>query len=205
MNKELIKKYKAEFDHWLNGGKLQAKFVNNHWEEAPEDIFSYSMVNFVLVIDDKYVEFRRALAEGKTIQYYVDGFVGWQDVKSLNQSYMHPNSFRIKPEPKFKVGDWVIHNGVVKRVTKAIDGYIDSLDNEVAVIMKEESLELWEPKEEEYFWYKNDLVKFDDIKTNCGTLLNSVRGCSYHTAEANYKEYCEPFIGQLPTSIKDWS
>ncbi len=25
MNKELIKKYKAEFDHWLNGGKLQAK------------------------------------------------------------------------------------------------------------------------------------------------------------------------------------
>ena len=47
-------------------------------------------------------------------------------------------------------------------------------------------------------------AKFDDIKTNCGTLLNSVRGCSYHTAEANYKEYCEPFIGQLPTSIKDW-
>lgn len=27
------------------------------------------MVNFVLVIDDEYVEFRRAGAEGKTIQY----------------------------------------------------------------------------------------------------------------------------------------
>lgn len=69
MNKQLIIRYFEEFKHWLNGGKLQAKFVNDPWEEAPEDIFTYSMVNFVLVIDDEYVEFRRAGAEGKTIQY----------------------------------------------------------------------------------------------------------------------------------------
>ena len=204
MNKELIKKYKAEFDHWLNGGKLQAKFVYDQWVEAPKDIFSYNMVNFVLVIEDEYVEFRRALAEGKTIQYYVDGFVGWQDVKSLNQSYMHPTSYRIKPEQhKFKKGDWVIHNGKYKRVTKVVDGLIDCLDNKVAVIMKEESLELWEPKDKEYFWYKNDLVKFHETQTNYGTLLMSARGCSYYPSEENFEDYYEPFIGQLPTYIKD--
>ena len=203
MNKELIKKYKAEFDHSLYGGKLQVKFVNDPWEEAPEDIFSYSTVNFVLVIDDEYVEFRKALVEGKTIQYYVDGFVGWQDVKSLNQSYMHPNSFRVKPERhKFKVGDWVIYNGEYKQVTKAVDGYIDSLDNQVAVIMKEESLELWEPEDGKYFWYKNDLVKFHETQINLGLLLESARGCSYYPAEKNFEDYCEPFIGQLPTILK---
>ena len=203
MNKELIKMYFKEFEHWINGGKLHAKFVNDPWEEAPEDIFSYSTINFILAIDDEYAEFRRALAEGKIVEY-LDFRKEWRNLKENCRRLegVRLQELRIKPEPKFKVDDWVIHNGVVKRVTKAIDGYIDSLDNEVAVIMKEESLELWEPKEEEYFWYKNDLVKFDEIKTNCGTLLNSVRGCSYHTAEVNYKEYCEPFIGQLPTNIK---
>lgn len=204
MNKELIKKYKAEFDHWLNGGKLQVKFVNEPWEEAPEGIFTFTTVNFVLAIDDYYAEFRRALAEDKIVEY-LRYTKEWKNLVEHGRRLegIPLKELRIKPkEPKFKVGDWVIHNGKCKRVTKVVDGLIDSLDNQVAVIMKEESLELWEPKEEEYFWYKNDLVKFDETKTNYGTLLNSVRGCSYHTAEENYKEYCEPFIGQLPTSIK---
>ena len=203
MNKQLIKKFKAEFDHWLDGGKLQAKFVYDQWEEAPKDVFSYSTVNFILVIDDEYVEFRKALAEGKTIQYYVDGFVGWQDVKSIEQSYMHPDSFRIKPDvPKFKVGDWVVHNGVIKQVTMTVNGLINSLDKQLAVIKKEESLELWKPKSNEYFWYKNDLVKFDKTPTNAGVLLQSIRGCSYYPSE-DFKDFCEPFIGQLPTILKE--
>ena len=128
-----------------------------------------------------------------------------QDIEAMKEKLASMEKELNRPEePKFKVGDWVIHNGKCKRVTKVVDGLIDSLDNQVAVIMKEESLELWKPKEEEYFWYKNDLVKFDEIKPNCGTLLESVRGCSYYTAEANYKEYCEPFIGQLPTNIKEY-
>ena len=102
----------------------------------------------------------------------------------------------------FKTGDWVIHNGVAKRVTKTIDGYIDSLDNEVAVIMKEESLELWEPEDEKYFWYKNDLVRFHETQANLGLLLESARGCSYYPAEKNFEDYCEPFIGKLPSNLK---
>ena len=205
MNKELIKKYKAEFDHWLDGGKLLHKDEFGNWENT-RDIWDLRTERIkAIVINDEYVEFRKAGAEGKQLQVSYNGGKTWFDKLYRKISWSKTQLVSIKPEePKFKKGDWVIHNGKYKRVTKVVDGLIDCLDNEVAVIMKEESLELWEPKEEEYFWYKNDLVKFDDIKANCGTLLNSVRGCSYHTAEANYKEYCEPFIGQLPTSIKDW-
>ena len=70
--------------------------------------------------------------------------------------------------------------------------------------MKEESLELWKPKEEVYFWYKNDLVKFNEIQTNAGLLLHSSRGCSYYPAEKNFEDFCEPFIGQLPTTIEQY-
>lgn len=220
MNKELILKYKAEFDHWLNEGEVLACPISSKlngyavdWQSIDENAH-WNNKNIAYIINDAFVEFRKALAEGKTIQYNFGNFgtnkKDFPDIwKDLNLSIgiladsACPENYRIKPEePKFKIGDWVILNGKHKRVTKAVDGYIDSLDNQVAVIMKEDSLELWEPKEEEYFWYKNDLVKFDEIKTNYGTLLNSIRGCSYHTAEDNFKDYCEPFIGQLPTSIK---
>lgn len=109
MNKALIKKYKAEFEHWMNGGKLLYN-CGNVWIEVLSGFRWDNNVrnDYQFIIDDEYVEFRKALAEGKTIQYYVDGFVGWQDVKSIEQSCKHPDSFRIKPEEsKFKVGDIV--------------------------------------------------------------------------------------------------
>ncbi len=168
----------------------------------------------LIVIDDEYVEFRKALAEGKTLQYNFGNFGTnkkdfpdiWKDLDlsiGILADRACPENYRVKPEePRFKVGDWVIHNGVAKRVTKAVDGYIDSLDNEVAVIMKEESLELWEPEDEKYFWYKNDLVRFHETQANLGLLLESARGCSYYPAEKNFEDYCEPFIGKLPSNLK---
>lgn len=203
MNKELIKTYFKEFEYWLNDGKLLHKDEFGNWENT-RDIWDLRTERIkAVVINDEYVEFRKAGAEGKQLQVSYDDGKTWFDKLYRKISWSKSQLVRIKPEKsKFKKGDWVIHNGVVKKVTKAIDGYIDSLDNEVAVIMKEESLELWKPQDKEYFWYKNDLVKFDETKTNCGTLLNSTRGCSYYPAEENFEDYCEPFIGQLPTSIK---
>lgn len=67
MNKELILKYKTEFDHWLNGGKLRHKAYGK-WEQT-NNIWSCRTADIAaVVIDDEYVEFRKALAEGKTIQ-----------------------------------------------------------------------------------------------------------------------------------------
>lgn len=72
MNKELILKYKTEFDHWLNGGKLRHKAYGK-WEQT-NNIWSCRTADIAaVVIDDEYVEFRKALAEGKTIQILAEG------------------------------------------------------------------------------------------------------------------------------------
>ena len=221
MNKELIKIYFEEFKHWLNGGNVQVYYKKDDepkWltdEECIEyeghDNFSHIMQNslepedVLIIIDDEYIEFREAIAKGKAVEY-LDFKNEWRDLRENCRKLegVCLSRLRVKPEElKFKIGDWVIHNGVVKRVTKAVDGYIDSLDNEVAVIMKEESLELWEPKDKKYFWYKNDLVRFHETQANLGLLLESARGCSYYPAEKNFEDYCEPFIGKLPSNLKD--
>ena len=168
MNKELMQKYFKEFNYWLDGGNVQAFYIKDDepkWTTDEEcikyeghDNFSHIMQNslepkdVLIVIDDVYSDYRKALAEGKTIQFRNvnnKAFEEWQDLGNLS---FNPNfEHRIKPEThKFKVGDWVVHNGVIKQVTKAVDGLIDSLDNQVAVIMKDESLEPWEPKEGEW-------------------------------------------------------
>lgn len=104
----------------MNDGKLQAKFNGNSWIEAPKDIFAFNYVaNFILVIDDEYVEFRKALAEGKTVQYNFGNYGinrkdfpnTWKDLDlsiGILADRAYPENYRIKPEePKFKVGDWV--------------------------------------------------------------------------------------------------
>ena len=210
MNKELIKKYKTEFDHWLYGGKLQVKFVNDPWEEAPEDIFSYNAVNFVLVIDDEYVEFRKALADGKTIEC-LNWDDKWQDLieNDIKFENIDLSRLRIKPEePKFKEGDWVVNKTSKQRIIKKVTSVYSDSDtvtvgnSAVGInVMLIKDLELWKPKNNEYFWYKNDLVKFDETQTNAGVLLHSARGCSYYPSE-NFEDFCEPFIGQLPSNLK---
>ncbi len=227
MNKELIKKYKAEFDHWLNGGAIQAFYKQDDepkWWTDDDSIYydnfshiiskSLGLDDVIIVIDDEYIEFRKALVEGKTIQ--IAGLNPVAHPTIYKNSYVDMEGdlfdkaielYRIKSEePKFKECDWVIHNGEYKKVTKVIDGCIDSLDNQPAVISKFDVLELWKPKNNEYFWYKNDLVKFDETQTNAGLLLQSVRGCSYYGCSyypsENFEDFCEPFIGNLPSNLK---
>ena len=186
MNKELILKYKTEFDHWLNGGKLQAKFVNDPWEEAPEDIFSYNTVNFVLVIDDSYSIYRKALAEGNTIQYYeciyqhemdvnLDRY-DWLDWKSAtpSSSFTKTLKYRIKPEePKFKVGDWVrVKTGTFEydgtaRISKGVKQLSKSdmwlFSENHYKCNPDNYIEHWQPKEGEWCWVGYKLMKFNKI------------------------------------------
>jgi len=70
MNINLIKKYKKEFDHWLDGGKLLYRNspdngIDSTWHNADtnKDIFT-DKYRIEIVIDDEYVEFRKALVEG---------------------------------------------------------------------------------------------------------------------------------------------
>ena len=112
MNKQLIKKYKPEFDHWLNEGSVIINFDLGWCQIATEFDWSCNIsVDALLVINDEYVEFRKALIEGKIIQFYdvieqhetdpsLDKY-GWRDFKSFTASstFTFPiNKYRVKPD-----------------------------------------------------------------------------------------------------------
>lgn len=203
MNKELIKKYKAEFNYWLNGGEVL--FFTWKWynsKDNPGTTFNHSEPEKIkhYIINDEYVEFRKALAEGKTVQYYVDGFAGWQDVDSIgNHGISGKNNYRIKPEePQFKVGDWVriVNCNLVKNQKEVfcID-FIDDKNNCFGFNSDTEYcnmnyLELWKPKPNEWVILESNIndYAFIAIKYNSVALMS---------------ERCQPFIGELPTRLKD--
>lgn len=216
MNKELIIKYKAEFDHWLNGGKLFIK-MSTGWEPVPSD-YVWHLTDKLYVINDEYVELRKALAEGKIIQLneaekFSDQNRGWVDLSctSLGSSTnLFPvEYYRIKPEePKFKVGDWVRDGKNIYQFIEpsSIHSYESSLQR----------CELWQPKPGEFCWFWNEpsdipilaklisieyfLEKPTEYKIKTPSYISeTVYSCMTYM----YFKNCEPFIGQLPTNLKD--
>ena len=122
-------------------------------------------------------------------------------------------------QSKFKVGDWVENSKsslrIIKQVTAVAEG-CDTVtvgDKKVGInVMLITDLKLWKPKPGEWCWFwsksfpKPQLLPFRSYfrnsfySTECGvTIFNGV------LCECNYFDYCEPFIGQLPTFIKDQS
>ena len=120
MNKKLIDKNIHEFMHWIRRGSVLVseccydEYKYSDWTEvSSNNEWDYSDIyKPIFVINDKYVEFRKALAEGKVVQeqdYYTKE---WIDMKSDNfhdaSDTQYEGVYRIKPEEsKFKVGDWV--------------------------------------------------------------------------------------------------
>ena len=107
MNKELIKKYKTEFDHWLNGGKVISKYtLIPTWSDCQsEDIWRIPDENIskvLIVINDEYATYRKALAEGKVVEVAtdyndVDGYI-WKNIEDGEFHHFNIDEIRIKPE-----------------------------------------------------------------------------------------------------------
>lgn len=106
MNKDLIIKYQEEFQHWLNDGKLLS-YTNNQWFEVSPSWDWNSEDNTQLVVVDDFIELRKALIEGKTVQCCgsfpeltsgkkVMDKKDWYDVTSLSEKLMTPDYYRIK-------------------------------------------------------------------------------------------------------------
>ena len=122
MNKDLIKKYKKEFDHWLKGGNILVRYpnaVSPVWETEETlatdfiDPWDRDTDEIEIIIDDKYVELRKALVEGKQIQLFNNLYdtsqpsKTWIDVETIYDA-IPLIKYRIKPdESKFKVDDYV--------------------------------------------------------------------------------------------------
>lgn len=215
MNKQLINKYKPEFDHWLNGGKLLCYTeVDGLYYEVTDEKWDF-ICDIGFIINDEYVEFRKALAEGKTIQIYdvieqhpsdrtFDKF-GWRDFKSFTSSSSFsktPDLYRIKPdEPKFKVGDFVRY--VYSTRARALE--INNINgnryyftnSEMSCV--EHELEPWTPVKGEWCWFYDSksgkfaaLAQFKEINNDYFISIT----------DASWK-YCEPFLNSLPSYLKD--
>ena len=106
----------------------------------------------VYVQNDEYVEFRKALADGKTIEYYEkNSYNKWFNITIKNRLQLTDfsiNILRIKPEEsEFKVGDWVRE--------KSSGFIIQAYENMIS-----KNFELWKPKVGEWcvFWnYEEEL------------------------------------------------
>lgn len=98
---------------------------------------------------------------------------------------------------EFKVGDWVITKaGYTKQISGLTRDAYDTLSIGntsvgVNVVFKNE-IELWQPKEGEWCWSK----KRNELTNNVCELIR------FYWDNDNIGD-CEPFIGELPTFLKD--
>ena len=212
MNKQLINKYKAEFDYWLNGGSLciYRTDTEEFWE--PTTILNwdpFTPETIVYIINDKYVEFRKALAEGKVIEYLGQSSNVWHEVQEPDFN-LHPTCYRIKPdEPKFKVGDFVTHESlkITRQITKVDDDFIYFKEGSWALPHVEgfsNKLILWTPIKGEWCWFwdkctphRPTLRQYDIFPEGYG------EENMFHDSEQNPFDFCEPFLNSRPSHLKD--
>ena len=94
----------------------------------------------------------------------------------------------------FKPGDWV---------------YIPSLNTEPAQYRSDLchlGLELWQPKVGEWCWFWNrDKPNKPKLKQLYSINYEHDVHWTYKTIDCKTYQHCEPFIGQLPTHLKDQS
>jgi hypothetical protein len=201
-----------EFDHWLNGGKLLCYTeVEGPYYEVTDEKWDF-VCNIGFIINDEYVEFRKALAEGKTIQYktahcnwidYIDNKGNPCNIFGTGGTY----SYRIKPdEPKFKVGDFVryVHSTPAKALEiNNINGNRYYFTNSEMSCLEYE-LELWTPVKGEWCWF------WDKCTPHRPTLRQYdifPEGYSeenmFHDSEQNPFDFCEPFLNSRPSYLKD--
>lgn len=215
MNIELIKKYKAEFDHFLNEGKLLTKEMNsNNWEEVTNNN-SWSNPNRIYIINDKYVELRKALCEGKTIQIWgvleqhisdsSEDIYAWKDFKSFTPSsqFSGPSHhYRIKPEePQLKEGNFVRYinsnNNKALRINNINCGFYYFDDTGMSLRIDE--MIKWNPNPKELCWFTNDTTELRAVlgQFDCMTYDNF-----YKATNCSSYSNCEPFLNSKPSWFK---
>lgn len=212
MNKDVIKKYWKEFEHWVHGGEVLIRFKSHdtipvydyrkaHKHTRWDNRWHTEGCEITYIINDEYVEFRKALAEGKTIEY-LNANGDW--VIKGSMIFQYPSTaYRIKPEePKFKVGDYVVvtKNDGTKIInqfkredtdgehykivfTKIIDHGLNFIYNKHI-----HTLKLWTLEEaDDGEWV---LVQYEDV------LREQVKDVS-----KEQMDWCVPYIGQTPAQL----
>ena len=222
MRKETILNYEKEFLAWCKGESiLLGAPASMHekplvWREV-RDFNDWKPLDTVYVLNDSYSTYRKALAEGKSIQMlcrYDKMEPIWDDmtevIKSIGFVDVKEN-YRIKPEePKFKVGDWVVE---IHSTTKA--QVLELFGNQIRVkfcypdaIITTDSSDFipWVPKSGECCWFWNKgttitVLELLEIVDDGNRKYFAAMPNIPHTL-GGYYQYCEPFLGKLPTKLQ---
>lgn len=229
MNKELIKKYKKEFDYWVNEGELligyKSKVGQIEWNTLIQDDWDYCLSKFTIVINDQYVEFRKALAEGKTIQYYDCVFqhelcvnldkYDWIDLSIATSSFTFSDKlkYRIKPEeviesietkePDIKIGDFVIRKDFNEtyKCMNIKDDLVDLQAGTRQITIGIKHITHWQPQHGELCWFTDN--PSDDSIATLGYFDELIKGNYYKDSRGYSWNYCEPFLNSKPSWFKD--
>ena len=104
MSRDGINKHIEVFEHWRKGGTVLVSLRNTtmntweKWKERTDPLFFSTQARYL--INDEYVKLRKALADGKSIQYNTSCNVNdsWEDL-SLAHIFSGPiSNYRIKPD-----------------------------------------------------------------------------------------------------------
>jgi len=216
MNKAIITKYKAEFDWWLNDGQLlvRSETSYNKWMKTVKH-YAWSDSNADIIIDDKYVELRKAHADGKTIQLN-DGSKYcpiWNKVY-LTQTPIETypvELYRIKPEPDFNIGDWITtvarRDGETLRVLAQVTGS-DSCKIVKGIPFNSYTsslgfAEAWKPERNEWciFWNDDDEQSYHISQFHI-IAKSSIRPDEYKDMQSNYFTNIAPL--EFAQTLKDY-
>ena len=226
--KELLEKYWNELEHYKNGGKLAGRrwVIDPNdgdssftiWYEIDscstwmmKDLLTNPQDRLELIINDEYFIYRKALAEGKTVQLneaekFADSNRGWVDLscKSFGKSTnLFPvNYYRIKPdESKFKVGDFVTP------LNREINCSVWQIDNILScntlvsgnTMLDPRTIKPWTPVKGEWCW-------FCDSKSSKSAALakfNKINNNYFISTTGTHWNLCEPFLNSRPSYLKD--
>jgi len=200
LTREEYKKHKECFNWFMEQPKnteIWVKDVLNVWSLTAQPTWGMTSD---YVINDEYYEFRKALVDGRTIQYYVDGFAGWQDTTDFNNPMEGAGNYRIKPEePNFKVGDWVIETLMNKEKIYQVK----ELDiKDILAPGYCGDVKLWEPKKDEIVWcWDDNMTKTAHIGKYSSYMQCTNRHRITTDMGCDYYDNIEPFIDKLPTIL----
>lgn len=201
MNKKLIKKYKAEFDHLLYGGSVLVKYTELQNEESYEwiedDTIFDNLEEALIIINDEFVEFRKAGAEGKQLQVSYPNSPHptiWYDKSYHKISWSDNQLVRIKPESTIKVGDWLydLQYKTYHRIENVLE---DKIETNMFRVYKSSingiDYSLWKPKPGE--WCIVDNSENEDIHISF----------MVHQWQLDSKWTPIPYTGPMPHFIKE--
>lgn len=217
MRKETVIKFEKEFIAWckgesvLKGSPMSMCNRDLYWEEV-KDFADWKALDTVYVLNDSYSTYRKAQAEGKTIQFKPSRDSDFKDINMSLDSYVkeYPHfsvsRYRIKSEePEFKVGDWVRNSICRSDIGKVLEFTDEDYPKTVCLTHNEHCFlrwEHWKPQSEEWCWNTVfGLVKVIGETTEAGKPCYL---CWNPWKKLEQKlSNLEPFIGELPSHLKD--